>query len=935
MLRSFISVFAIVFLFSGISNSQEIPPIKDFSPKDYMAGDQNWSISQDIDRNIYVANNKGLLEYNGAKWTLHQSPNQAIVRSVSVIDNQIYTGSYMDFGFWDRNTFGELKYTSLSKNLKSSLVEDEEFWKIIASQEFILFQSLDRIYIYNSFNKDISVVEVGTGIKKSFKVDETIYFQTATFDIYKIQNGNAELFLESEEINDYEIVNIFERDSKLLIQSKSNGFFTYNNDEFKQWDISSIDLLNKVSVYNSIQLRNGNFILGTISNGVINLNSEGEVLFTINKRTGLHNNTVLSAFQDQGGNIWLGLDNGISVLNLNSPFKIFKDGNGKLGTVYASAKKGDYLYLGTNQGLFYKLLNSPGEFKLVPGTEGQVWFLDTIGDIIFCGHDRGSFMVLEDRVKPITEINGVWNIKPIVDNPNLLIQGNYDGLSVLKKTSGTDWFFSHKIKGFDISSRYFEFINPKEILVSHEYKGVYKLTLNDSLDEVIQVNKITKNKGIGSGMINYNGHIYYAYEDGIYKYNDVTNGFDQTPLFQDYFTSNTYVSGKLINDKTGNRFWAFLNNNLLYSVPGKLSVEPIIKSVDLPSDLRESKAGFENIIAVDIDKYLLGTSDGYIIINLEEQISNDLQVRLNSANYSSLQQNSNPIDLNSELNLKSNQNDVYFDFSLPSYEKLRPSQYQYRLIGIYDNWSDWSSDSDVLFENLPSGDYEFNVRGRVGSDISENIESFKFSIEKPWYIKPLAIAFYVILFLILLGLIQYLNRRYYKNQEEKLLITKEKEFEIRELENERQLMKFKNQSLQQDIESKNRELGISTMNLIRKNEFLNSIKTELDRVTELKDLNRVVTIIDKNINNTEDWKFFEEAFNNADKDFLKKIKKLHPSLTPNDLKLCAYLRLNLSSKEIAPLLNISHRSVEVKRYRLRKKMDLPHEESLTNYIIQI
>ena len=80
---------------------------------------------------------------------------------------------------------------------------------------------------------------------------------------------------------------------------------------------------------------------------------------------------------------------------------------------------------------------------------------------------------------------------------------------------------------------------------------------------------------------------------------------------------------------------------------------------------------------------------------------------------------------------------------------------------------------------------------------------------------------------------------------------------------------------------------------------------------------------------------FQEAFNNADKKFLKKIKSKHAELTPNDLRLCAYLRLNLSSKEIAPLLNISPRSVEVKRYRLRKKMNLPHDTNLTNYIIEI
>ena len=125
------------------------------------------------------------------------------------------------------------------------------------------------------------------------------------------------------------------------------------------------------------------------------------------------------------------------------------------------------------------------------------------------------------------------------------------------------------------------------------------------------------------------------------------------------------------------------------------------------------------------------------------------------------------------------------------------------------------------------------------------------------------------------------------------------------------------------------------MSMIKKNEFLNAIKSHLKKVADDPEVTSVIHTIDRNLNNTDDWKFFEEAFNNADKDFLKKIKELHPGMTPNDLKLCAYLRLNLSSKEIAPLLNISVRSVEVKRYRLRKKMDLPHENSLTEYIISL
>jgi DNA-binding CsgD family transcriptional regulator len=154
-----------------------------------------------------------------------------------------------------------------------------------------------------------------------------------------------------------------------------------------------------------------------------------------------------------------------------------------------------------------------------------------------------------------------------------------------------------------------------------------------------------------------------------------------------------------------------------------------------------------------------------------------------------------------------------------------------------------------------------------------------------------------------------------------------------QLKNERALIQVKNEKLNQDIESKNRELVISTMSIIKKNEVLNKIKRELKNSNK-KNSSSAIELIDNNLNNTKDWKFFKQAFNNADKDFLDKIKATHPELTPNDLKFCAYLRLNLSSKEMAPLLNISTKSVETKRYRLRKRLGLNHDEGLVNYILK-
>ncbi|MEZ4992121.1 MAG: hypothetical protein R2824_16985 [Saprospiraceae bacterium] len=174
----------------------------------------------------------------------------------------------------------------------------------------------------------------------------------------------------------------------------------------------------------------------------------------------------------------------------------------------------------------------------------------------------------------------------------------------------------------------------------------------------------------------------------------------------------------------------------------------------------------------------------------------------------------------------------------------------------------------------------------------------------------------------------FITHKAYKRHYSKKLINKQ-------LENERIIIQIKNEQLNLDIENKNRELALSKMNIIKKNELLSSIKKELKASEKAKNIDSVVNLIDRNLNNTKDWEVFVRAFNNTDKGFLDKLKSLHPNLTPNDLRFCVYLRLNLSSKEIAPLLNISVKSVETRRYRLRKRMNLPHEEGLVNYILSL
>ena len=915
--------------------AQELPPVEIYLPKQYGAENQNWSISQSKEKYIYIANNKGLLEFNGAKWQLYPSPNQTIMRSVNVVNNRIYTGCYMEFGYWQRNDIGILDYKSLSQSLNIPLIEDEQFWSIIDIDDWVLFHSLNRIYIYNTKTNDYKIIDSETTITKIYKVDESIYFQKINDGIYKIQNGKELLITDNVIVRNNEVVNIFNHNNKLLIETRQDGFYIFEKNNLIKWDIPANSLLSNISVYNSIKLKDNSFTLGTISNGIIHLTPEGEINYKINSTSGLNNNTVLSLFEDVDQNIWLGLDNGINCINITSPFSIYNDDKGEIGTVYASAVFNNNLYLGTNQGLFYKKINSDNSFKFIKGTNGQVWCLVSINNTLFCGHNNGTFIVNDDTVNKISNVQGTWNIKPIEENPNLLLQGNYNGLNILQKV-GENWQFKNKIEGFDNSSKYFERFNNDEIFVSHEYKGVFKLKVNKEFTKVLTIVKESSaEKGLHSSLLKYNDDILYTYKDGIYKFNSKKNSFQKDSIYSKVFKDQGYTSGKLIIDNFTNTLWSFSDKGINYISQGKLSSTPKINRISLPSSLRKGMTGYESVSHIEAQKYLFGTSEGFIIIDLDKLNDKKYEIKINTIAKSTLNQSSILISESKLGDFKNNENNIEFTYSVAEFDKYLEVEYQYKLDGIYNNWSEWSTASSELFKNLPFGNYTFNVRARVGNTLTANTASYKFSIEKPWYLTSVMIVVYILSVLLFSLLMHNIYKRYYKKQREKLLEKTQKELELKKLENEQQLMSFKNEKLQQDIESKNRELAISTMSLIKKNEFLNNVKKELKGTDGSKNLKPVIKIIDKNLNNTDDWKFFQEAFNNADKDFLKKVKALHPTLTPNDLRLCAYLRLNLSSKEIAPLLNISTRSVEVKRYRLRKKMNLPHESSLTNYILEI
>jgi AraC family chitin signaling transcriptional activator len=932
----FRSIFCVFLLNLSLSFSQELPPIIKYPALMYEGGNQNWMISQDSNQHLYFANNEGLLEFNGSSWKLYPSPNETIIRSVKVIGNRIYSGCYMEFGFWKRQDDGRLKYTSLSKTIKNRLLTDEIFWNIISYDQWVVFQSLNRIFIYDSIKGNFTVVAAKKGITKSYKTNNSIYFQSLNDGLYEIESGRSRLVSNDLILQKNRIVNVFSIDEGLLIQTEFNGFFKLTNSILSKYATAIDAELASTSIYSSIKLADGSLVIGTVSKGIYILTKEGNLKYHITQILGLTNNTALSLYEDFDKNLWVGSDNGINCLNLQSPIHSSTDDTGNLGTVYAAKLYQGKLYIGTNQGLFYKNNKSNEEFQLITGTKGQVWSLFEYDNTLFCGHDSGTFIIEDTTARNIFSISGTWKFQTVPNQKSLLLQGNYFGISVLTKFNN-QWVFRNKIKGFDYSSRYFEIDNSFGVYVSHEKQGIFRLQLDSKLQKTRAIVTYSSPKsGKNSGLVKSNNTIYYAYKEGVFKLNSKTKQFEKDKLLSSVFENDEYTSGKMIVDNS-NKIWLFSKNRIHYFSMSKLSNQLKQNAIPIPASLTNAMPGYENVTQISNFDYLIGTTDGYYILNISDLASKKYAVSISEITTNKLSEDPINRAFNLDGEFRYDENNVSFNYTVPEYNKYIKAEYQYVLEGFQDEWSEWSTKPTVNFKNLSSGDYVFRVRAKFANSSIENTAVYSFTILKPFYRTNFAMFIFLLLLLLLTYYIHKAYRSYYHLQREKLIEENNRLLEIKELEIEQQLMKLENEKLILDVDMKNRELAATSMSLNSKNELLAFIKEDLKKTSESSSLSvkSVIRTINKNITEEDSWKVFKEAFDNADKDFLKKIKLAHAALTPNDLRLCAYLRLNLSSKEIAPLLNISLRSVEIKRYRLRKKMDLHHEQGLVEYILSV
>jgi ligand-binding sensor domain-containing protein/DNA-binding CsgD family transcriptional regulator len=884
---------------------------------------------------MYFGTSDGMISFNGCDWKILEASQNNIIRTVaSDDDGKIYMGSYDEFGYWQRDTFDQLQYTSLSENLSDRKDSKEEIWNILITKKTVYFQSFSSMYKYDKHQ----VAEIVTPGNIMFlqAVRDQLFLQNIDGGIYELEESDKFQLLEGTDFfSNKKVVFILPFGEKgLLVGTEQHGVFIWENNEVKAWSTLLQNDFLKNQLNKGIQLSSGDFVFGTILNGVYILNAKGQLKSHLTKQTGLPDNTVLSIVEGEDGNLWLGLDRGIVLVDLKNPLLFFKDVEGDLGTVYTASTFEGHLYLGTNHGVFFRKENNgwngnpKSDFQFLEGTQGQVWDFRKMDGQLLCGHNEGTFSISKNKVEKISTTNGGWVMTVFPEDENVLLQGTYSGLVVFKKDAAGKWIFSHRVNGFLEPIKEMVIDDSEGIWLAHPIDGLYRVFLDSSKTEIQNIYKFSKEDGLPSGkMINLlksAGNIFVKSDKQWFRFDQKTKRFLKEGIIRNQEIQN--IEGKIILNE--DESWFEISPNQVHYFTNNQTISKRDKKNILPVSL---VSGYENIIPLDSMKYWFCLKDGYAIFDAGKFKAGDAinfpPIKINQVEILTKDSSTLISPTEANLQLKKHQNRLRFHFYQPTFDNT-PS-FRYRMKGLGNNWSDWTTKSDKEYFNLPAGKYTFYVE----TEFSNQPASFTFQILSHWSQTPVAFCLYFLGLLGLLWVVQIYQKRKYLKAKLKLETEQKRQLQ-------KQQMNAENEKLQLVILSKSKDLANSAVNLAKKNEILLKIKDDLQQLKKskgvqipVKGFQQLLRHIEMNLTSEKDWELFEKNFNQVHEQFLKKIKIAFPELTPADLQLAAYLKMNLSSKEIAPLFHISLRGVENKRYRLRKKMGLTNDANLTEFLM--
>lgn len=876
---------------------------------------QVWDIKAGNDGYVFFATAAGLTVWDGVRWTSYRSQSDSYLRALhyDAETSTLYSAGNDEFGAWTQNPYGDFEYKLLYSYSGQGGVQ--VFWRCVRYGNKVYFQSHSALCSWNITTHTIEEQAFDGNVSYLHCSNDSLYLQLDDRLYIVRENG-----LVPTSIN---------IDSRIVFIRKDNGltlFFTEDKGIYK-WDGKALQTLNnetsgklsKARIFSAGRYNDSCTLVGSIVDGLFIVNNAGKIIDHISDKNGLNVTTVLSTASDNLENIWLGMDGGIAQICNDSRNIYYHSSQTNIGSVYCMALFADYLFLGTNKGLYR--LSATLNLEFIQESQGQVWNFFNTGSELFVCHDKGLHALNNNKLD-LLPAPGVWVIRKHLNNT--YISADFAGISVYEMQNGK-LAWRNKLEGYS---------GLNNNLYTDKFGHIWLLDSNCPMmvqpsKNLRYIDKIklfgVAEKGSKLSMSKLDNEVVFYTETSAYVYNIAMDSLMYNSHYSNLIAA---CSGRPISlIQTGNNFIYVADNQvgLIERVDRQFYKRGNLmdKAADamIPREYRAFVQLSDNIIA-------LGIQNGAAFHNLSEAATgNNIPLKLRRLEVESQDRTTLlPTDVDHYSISERAPKLKFYLTGLGTYKTV-----DYRI----DN-SEWQAvivDNYLEINELQYGKHTVEIRN---AEYNNNLPpyTYQITIQGPWfYYRPYIVAILLVAILTTFFIIQWYIRQRKRKRRHFQIIQSERMKHQRSL-HEMEMMRM-------EMKERDKQLLNFTMENINRNNMLNEIR---DEVVALKEnlnnnpdqrLRSVVRRIDSHLSNKQNWEIFKKYYNNIHDGFFDRLIRLYSDLTVNELKICAYLKLDLSSKEIATLMSISTTSVEMARHRLRKKLNLPHDKSLVVYMSEI
>lgn len=927
--------------------------VTNYSPATYGGNKQNWNISVGNNGLVYFANGP-LLEGGSGYWKTFHLPNDNFIRSVwATDDGRILVGGSEEIGLFEKSPIpGKMKYTSLMDRLDSAYYNFGSIWQIFKGKGSYYLRAGKALFEYKQDTiKPIIHSEI---IEYSTLFNDTLYILVADKGLGAYTNDSFQILPYGKFFSDTKIIEIASStNGEKLIFTDDRGTFIVRNNTIEPYELFNQKQIIESQISAVKLLENKYYAIGTVKNGLYILDVSGNVIQHLDNKSGLQNNTIISMYKDATNNLWLGLDYGISYVHLNSCLTMVNP-EFEIGTGYVSTFFKGKLYLGSNQGLFYTEWK-PGDKKYgehytflpVKNSSGQVWNLQVFNGELFCGHHKGLFKINDDVAIVQSSVEGSWQMEQLLNEKGYFIQSTYRGFYLLKFDDKMNLLSYSQIPGLPASRSFIQEENGY-IWTTNNGKNLYRFKINtqtSKTSELIDFKDFTDSNFEYLRILGNKEKIFFSAKNELYTFDENNAAFKKNDYYSKVFENSGTLFDFFKDDYE--RIWFVASNEIGYFSFNFGQQQKVIYPFN---SIRNSYTNiFGKINIINKENILLPVDQGFYYYNASCSEESKKEYKAYIVNIHTNSENIAEIDESAKPTYKYTKNAIEFTITSDMTDSRGNVYYRFKLEGYDDEWSEWSTKNTKEYNNLYEGNYKFTAVSRNENGIISNSDSFEFAIKPPFLRSLAAFGIYIIAIILLLILSHKLRKRQLEIEKRKIeeqkqleIENKKRKYQEERLRSQQQITSLENEKLQQNLLHKSKELSNSMINILHKNEIFLNLKSEMQKLYLEKDLKKrdtnikkLIRVIDSEISTKQDLEVFDTNFNAVHEEFINKLKESYPELNQNDHRLCTFIKMNKSTKEIATFLNMSIRGVETSRYRLRKKMNLDSNDNLYDVILSI